>query len=133
MAANLAPISNLVGEAASLPGMRECLQWFTREKQWINDIHLQLCRVPAPTFLEQQRAEWIVGQFRNLGWSGDTVYGDARVIWAFFNNPTEFAVAVRSDGCGEPIRVVMELRHLRWQVRRIWLPNELLERVPAGT
>jgi hypothetical protein len=65
--------------------------------------------------------------------SSHTVYGDARVIWAFFNNPTEFAVAVRSDGCGEPIRVVMELRHLRWQVRRIWLPNELLERVPAGT
>jgi acetylornithine deacetylase/succinyl-diaminopimelate desuccinylase-like protein len=68
MAANLAPISSLVGEAADLPGMRECLQWFTREKQWINDIHLQLCRVPAPTFLEQQRAEWIVAQFRNLGW-----------------------------------------------------------------
>jgi len=68
MAANLAPISTLVGEAADLRGMRECLQWFTREKQWINDIHLQLCRVPAPTFLEQQRAEWVVAQFRNLGW-----------------------------------------------------------------
>src|ERR1039458_4889685 len=70
MAANLAPISSLVGEAADLRGMRECLQWFTREKQWINDIHLQLCRVPAPTFLEQQRAEWILAQFRNLGWEG---------------------------------------------------------------
>src|SRR5580700_1241583 len=68
MAANSAPISNLVGEAADLRGIRECLQWFTREKQWINDIHLQLCRVPAPTFLEQERAEWIVAQFRNLGW-----------------------------------------------------------------
>ena len=68
MAANLAPISSMAGEAADLPGMRECLQWFTREKQWINDIHLQLCRVPAPTFLEQQRAEWIVAQFRSLGW-----------------------------------------------------------------
>jgi tripeptide aminopeptidase len=68
MAANLAPISSLVGEAADLRGMRECLQWFTRERQWINDIHLQLCRVPAPTFLEQERAEWIVAQFRSLGW-----------------------------------------------------------------
>jgi len=68
MAANLAPISNLVGETADLRGIRESLQWFTREKQWINDIHLQLCRVPAPTFLEQQRAEWIVAQFRTLGW-----------------------------------------------------------------
>jgi acetylornithine deacetylase/succinyl-diaminopimelate desuccinylase-like protein len=68
MAANLALVPNLVGEVAELRGMRECLQWFTRERQWINDIHLQLCRVPAPTFLEQQRAEWIVGQFRGLGW-----------------------------------------------------------------
>jgi tripeptide aminopeptidase len=68
MAANLAPIGSLVGEVADLRGVRECLQWFTREKQWISEIHLQLCRVPAPTFLEQQRAEWMVAQFRNLGW-----------------------------------------------------------------
>lgn len=56
------------GEVAERPGIREALQWFTREKQWVNEIHLQLCRVPAPTFLEQQRAEWIAGQFRALGW-----------------------------------------------------------------
>ena len=57
MTANLAPISSLVGEVADLRGVRECLQWFTREKQWINETHLQVCRVPAPTFLEQQRAD----------------------------------------------------------------------------
>jgi tripeptide aminopeptidase len=68
MAANPTTFSSLVGEAADLPGMRECLQWFTREKLWINDIHLQLCRVPAPTFLEQERAEWTAAQFRNIGW-----------------------------------------------------------------
>jgi len=68
MAANLAPVSSLAGEVADLRGVRECLQWFTREKQWINDIHLQLCRVPAPTFLEQERAEWMVAQLRALGW-----------------------------------------------------------------
>ena len=49
--------------------MRECLQWFTREKQWINEIHLQLCRIPAPTFLEQERAAWFADQFRTLGWN----------------------------------------------------------------
>jgi len=53
---------------AERPGIREVLQWFTREKQWVNDIHLQLCRVPSPTFLEQQRAEWMATQFRTLGW-----------------------------------------------------------------
>jgi acetylornithine deacetylase/succinyl-diaminopimelate desuccinylase-like protein len=52
--------------------VRECLQWFTREKHWINDIHLQLCRVPAPTFLEGERAAWFVEQLRSLGWDAST-------------------------------------------------------------
>lgn len=47
--------------------VREILQWFTREKQWINDIHQQLCRIPAPTFLESQRAEWFAAQMRGFG------------------------------------------------------------------
>lgn len=71
MAANLAPIGALVGEVADLRGVRECLQWFTREKQWINETHLQVCRVPAPTFLERERADWIVAQLRHLGWDAN--------------------------------------------------------------
>jgi acetylornithine deacetylase/succinyl-diaminopimelate desuccinylase-like protein len=47
--------------------VREILQWFTREKQWINDIHQQVCRIPAPTFLESQRAEWFAAQMRSFG------------------------------------------------------------------
>ena len=47
--------------------MRDCLQWFAKEKQWISEQHLQLCRVPAPTFFEQRRAEWMTAQFRELG------------------------------------------------------------------
>jgi hypothetical protein len=58
---------------------------------------------------------------------------DAHVVWAFFSDPMSFSVNLRARGAAEPIRVLMELRHLRWQVRRVWLPNELLERVPAGT
>ena len=68
MAANLLPAAGTAGELAALSGIREALQWFTREKQWVNDIHLQLCRIPAPTFLEQQRAEWMAAQLRALGW-----------------------------------------------------------------
>jgi acetylornithine deacetylase/succinyl-diaminopimelate desuccinylase-like protein len=66
VAVNLLPAA--AGEVAERPGIREALQWFTREKQWVNEIHLQLCRIPAPTFLEQQRAEWVAGQFRAFGW-----------------------------------------------------------------
>jgi len=62
------PAPASVAGIAQLRGVRECLQWFTREKQWINEIHLELCRIPAPTFLEQQRAEWMAAQFRAFGW-----------------------------------------------------------------
>ena len=57
-----------IGELAGEREVRECLQWFTREKQWINETHLQLCRIPAPTFLEQERAAWFLERFRALGW-----------------------------------------------------------------
>ncbi|HEV3332105.1 MAG TPA: M20/M25/M40 family metallo-hydrolase [Bryobacteraceae bacterium] len=60
-------VMNLNGIAETRE-VRECLQWFTREKHWINDMHLQLCRVPAPTFLEGERAAWFVEQLRGLGW-----------------------------------------------------------------
>ena len=44
---SLPPVTtNGVLELASSPDVRECLQWFQREKQWINDRHVQVCRVP---------------------------------------------------------------------------------------
>ncbi len=67
MAANTALTGINLSELADHPGVRECLQFLTREKPWINEIHLQLCRVPAPTFLEQERAAWFLEQFRSYG------------------------------------------------------------------
>lgn len=46
--------------------MKECLNWFSREKQWVNDQHLQLCRIAAPTFFEQERAKWMLAAFQSL-------------------------------------------------------------------
>ena len=60
-------MAKLVSELATSAPMRECLQWFTREKQWINEQHLQLCRIAAPTFFEQRRAEWMAAQLNELG------------------------------------------------------------------
>jgi len=68
MAANTATAGINIGELTEHRGVRECLQWFTREKQWINEAHLQLCRVPAPTFVEQERAAWFQEQLREAGW-----------------------------------------------------------------
>ncbi|MCL6545320.1 MAG: M20/M25/M40 family metallo-hydrolase [Bryobacteraceae bacterium] len=55
-----------VAELAEMPGVRDCLQWFTREKQWINEQHLRVVRIPAPTFFEQERAAYMAERFREL-------------------------------------------------------------------
>ena len=57
-----------IAELAQSSGVRECLQWVVREKQWINEQHLQVCRIAAPTFLEGKRADWMITQFRALGY-----------------------------------------------------------------
>ena len=59
-------------------------------------------------------------------------HANAHVVWAFFDSPTEFSVDVKTESAAEPIHVVMELRGMRWQVRRVSLPNELLERAGYG-
>ena len=61
----------LTASAASLaaqPAVKACLEWLRRERAWINDQHLKLCRIPAATFFEEKRAEWMAEQFRALGW-----------------------------------------------------------------
>ena len=60
-------LSRLIGELSNTAAVREALQSFARDKQWITEQQLQLCRVPAPTFFEQKRAEWMLAQFRALG------------------------------------------------------------------
>ncbi len=58
-------------QMAEARGVRECFQWFTREKRWIDERHVELCRIPAPTFLEGRRAEWMVEQFRKLDYPAE--------------------------------------------------------------
>ncbi len=50
-------------------GIFNAQRWFARERAWINEQQLQLCRIPAATFFEQQRAEWFRGQLELLGWT----------------------------------------------------------------
>lgn len=57
-----------VAELAALPAVRATIDWFRRERAWINDQHLKLCRIPAPTFFEQKRAEWMAERLKSLGW-----------------------------------------------------------------
>lgn len=66
--ANTADMAPSLQEILELREMRDLLGWFSKERHWINEQHLQLCRVPAPTFLEQKRADWMVTALKNLGW-----------------------------------------------------------------
>lgn len=52
---------------AAEPAIGRSLEWLATERRWINDRHVELCRIPAPTFQEQKRADWMVAQFRALG------------------------------------------------------------------
>src|SRR3954451_20563261 len=62
------PELSSIAELAQTTHLREGLQWFGRERLWINEQHVQLCRIPAPTFLGGRRAEWMVRQLRLLAW-----------------------------------------------------------------
>ncbi len=71
------------------PDVVEVLRFFARERRWIDEQHLALCRIPAPTFMEARRAEWIATQFTALGW-------DARIDRA--GNVTAQLPHARKDG-----------------------------------
>src|SRR5271156_4487132 len=62
-----------VADLAASPRVRACLEWFRRERAWINEQHLKLCRIPAPTFFEEKRAQWMAERFRSLGWEAKIV------------------------------------------------------------
>lgn len=67
MSGEPAPLAKAAADLAQTAPWADALAWFVRQKQWINEQHLQLCRIPAPTFFEQRRAEWMLAQFRALG------------------------------------------------------------------
>jgi acetylornithine deacetylase/succinyl-diaminopimelate desuccinylase-like protein len=58
-----------IARLAETPAIANAQRWFARERTWITDKHVQLCRVAAPTFFEQQRAEWFRDRFAELHWT----------------------------------------------------------------
>jgi len=61
--------SRRIAQLAERTELFQAQRWFARERAWINDVHLQLCRVAAPTFFEQPRAEWFQRELSSLGWN----------------------------------------------------------------
>lgn len=61
-------IAALDGLVASEP-VRDAFRFFDHNARWIDEQHLTLCRIPAPTFHERTRAEWFLEQFSSFGLS----------------------------------------------------------------
>jgi tripeptide aminopeptidase len=57
-----------IAQLAERPALVRAQRWFAHERSWINEQHLQLCRIAAPTFFEQRRAEWFRAQLEAFGW-----------------------------------------------------------------
>jgi acetylornithine deacetylase/succinyl-diaminopimelate desuccinylase-like protein len=89
--------SRRIAQIAERTELFQAQRWFARERVWINDVHLQLCRVAAPTFFEQPRAEWFQRELLNLGW--DATLDRAGNVLATFG----------SAGGGHPIVVSAHL------------------------
>lgn len=60
--------SRRIAALAEQSALLNAQRWFARERAWVTERQLQLCRIPAPTFLEQDRAEWFRVQLESLGW-----------------------------------------------------------------
>jgi tripeptide aminopeptidase len=60
--------SRRIAQLAEQSALFNAYRWFNRERNWINEQQLQLCRIAAPTFFEQQRAEWFRMQLESLRW-----------------------------------------------------------------
>lgn len=56
-----------IERVSSEPLIASCLQFFLNEKKWLNERHVELCRVPAPTFREHHRAKHLAALMRQFG------------------------------------------------------------------
>ncbi len=60
-----------IGRIAESSAGSNAQRWLARERAWVTEKHLQLCRISAPTFFEQQRAEWFRDQLTALNWTAN--------------------------------------------------------------
>ena len=63
-------VENFVFDAP--PGLedpRVAAAWFASNKSWILERQLAVCRVAAPTFLEERRAELLKGELAAMGYA----------------------------------------------------------------
>lgn len=110
--------ASVTGVLAETEGIRDSLAFFSRERAWINERHLALCRVPAPTFFEQRRAEWMAAELDKLGWhvaidrSGNVIAHPEHALPGPFVAVTAHLDTVLAPRTEDDIRVAPDGRYL---------------------
>lgn len=66
-AENALNVEEEVARLASLPPVRSAMQWFRDQEAEFARWQMELARIPAPPFGENERAEWVSEQFHALG------------------------------------------------------------------
>jgi acetylornithine deacetylase/succinyl-diaminopimelate desuccinylase-like protein len=81
-----------VEQLARRPEFLSARRWLARERAWTNDQQLQICRIPAPTFFEEERAKWLRARLESFGWNAKL--DRAGNVLARFGNSDQPAVLV---------------------------------------
>ncbi|HEX7358975.1 MAG TPA: M20/M25/M40 family metallo-hydrolase [Bryobacteraceae bacterium] len=82
-----------IARLAEQSALARAQRWFAQEHCWIDEQHLQLCRIAAPTFFEQRRAEWLRARMETLGWRA-RLDRAGNVLAAFGNESSEPLLAI---------------------------------------
>lgn len=97
--------SNRASQIVNRTEFGQAQRWFVQERAWINDMHLQLCRIPAATFFERQRAEWLRQQLENLGWAAQLDRaGNVLGVFGDGGGPRSLVVSAHLDTVFAPAR-----------------------------
>src|SRR5215467_13064078 len=66
-AGGLADLEQEIGNLAATPMVRSAYAWFRAQEAQLAGWQLEVARIPAPPFGEQERGQWLLQRFLELG------------------------------------------------------------------
>lgn len=82
-----------IAQLAAVDSLAGAQRWFTKERAWIDERQLELCRIPAPTFFEQPRAEWFCRRLEAFGWHA-RLDRAGNMLASFGNASADFPIVI---------------------------------------
>ncbi len=84
-----------ITQLASLPLVHGAFQWLHLNEKRFREWQLAIIRIPAPPFAEQERAAWLLQEFRRIGLSNPHIDVEGNVLG-------EIPAHAPNDGAGRP-------------------------------